>query len=356
MAHINIHLSKIKYNALLLKHMLEERGIQMVPVLKCAAGDSEIAQLFENLPFQHVAESRLKIISEATSSLNYMMIKGATPNEIAKLVSYTSMSIQTDLDIIRRINTEAHKQNKHHHILLMVDWKDGREGLLTYETVDYLNEMMHMDHIFLKGLAFNFMCYRQMPPTEEDISYIERFLNSIEQETGFNFTTISGGNSSMLTLAMYHDLGKINELRIGEAIFRGYETAHNQRLPFLYDDAIELVGQIVEIKPRLNLSTHQPYMQALVDIGNLDTVVSELTPVDTKVKIVGSTSDLMLIDLGDTHGYQIGDTMTFKVEYGALAHSMHSTQLSKQYLYDKGIELMLENLKCTKENKILNRY
>lgn len=76
------------------------------------------------------------------------MIKGATPNEIAKLVSHTSMSIQTDLDIIRRINTEAHKQNKHHHILLMVDWKDGREGLLTYETVDYLNEMMHMDHIF----------------------------------------------------------------------------------------------------------------------------------------------------------------------------------------------------------------
>ena len=356
MAHINIHLSKIKYNALLLKHMLDERGINMVPVLKCVAGDSQIAKLFETLPFQCVAESRLNIISEHNGTLNYVMIKGATPSEISTLVSQTSMSIQTDINVIRRINLEAKKQNKRHQILLMVDWKDGREGLLTYEAVDYINEVMRMDHVFLKGLAFNFMCYRPMPPTEEDISYIEHFLNSVEQETGFIFTTISGGNSSMLTLAMYHDLGPINELRIGEALFRGYETAHNQRLPFLYDDAIELVGHIIEIKPRLNLSTHQPYMQALVDFGNLDTVVTEITPVDSKVKIVGSTSDLLLIDLDETHGYQIGDAMTFKLGYAALAHSMHAPHLSKRYLNDTGIDLMLENLNSTKENKILNRY
>jgi predicted amino acid racemase len=35
---------------------------------------------------------------------------------------------------------------------------------------------------------------------------------------------VSGGNSSMLPLTMYNDLGKINELRIGETLFRGVDT------------------------------------------------------------------------------------------------------------------------------------
>lgn len=63
------------------------------------------------------------------------------------------MSIQTDINVIRRINLEAKKQNKRHQILLMVDWKDGREGLLTYEAVDYINEVMRMDHVFFERVS-----------------------------------------------------------------------------------------------------------------------------------------------------------------------------------------------------------
>lgn len=352
MAYINIHLSKIKYNAFVLKQILNERGIQMVPVLKCAGGDSQIAQLFAQMGFEVVAESRLNLIESKPQQLNYMIIKGTTPNEVPTLVNNAMMSIQTDLNVIRAINDEAKKQNKRHHILLMVDWKDGREGILTYETVHYLNEIIQLENIYLKGIAFNFMCHRPLPPTEEDISYIEQFLNSIKQETGLSFKTVSGGNSSMITLAMYHDLGMINELRVGEALFRGYETAHGHRLPILYEDTIELVGHITEIKPRLNMSTHQPYMQALVDIGHLDTVVAELTPEDKKLKILGSSSDLLLIDLGDADGYQIGDAITFKLGYAAIAQSMHSKHLEKKYKCDKGIELIVGNFKSTKSFKV----
>lgn len=356
MAHINIHLSKIQYNALVLKKLLEDRKIQMIPVLKCAGGDVQIAKLFEKIGFYLVAESRLNLIEANTTDLDYMMIKGSTPIEVPKLVQNTTLSIQTDLNVIRAINEEAKKRHKPHSILLMVDWKDGREGILTYETIDYLKEIMKLDHIYLKGLSFNFMCYRPLPPTEEDISYIEHFIHNIHKETGLSFPIISGGNSSMLTLAMYYDLGCINELRIGEALFRGYETAQQQRLPFLYTDTIEIVGQIAEIKPRLNLSTHHAYMQALVDIGNLDTEISDLTPRDEKLKIVGSTSDLLLLDLGDTYSYQVGDTVTFNMGYGAIAQSMHSKQLNKIYYQDKGIELMAEHFNGATEHKCLKQY
>ena len=356
MAHIKIHLSKIKYNAIVLKKILDDRGIQMMPVLKCAGGDIQIAQLFENIGFDLVAESRLNLIESDSTHLDYMMIKGATPTEVPKVVNNATISLQTDLNVIRAINEEAKKQRKSHSILLMIDWKDGREGILTYEAIDYLNEIIHLDSIYLKGIAFNFMCFRPLPPTEEDISYIERFILNIKKATGLNFPTISGGNSSMLSLAMYHDLGAINELRIGEALFRGYETAYQQRLPFLYEDTIEIVGQILEIKPRLNVSTRQAYMQALVDIGQLDTEISELIPKDEKLNIVGSTSDLLLLDLGGAYSYQVGDSVSFKMGYGAIAQSMYSKQMKKLYYQDKGIETLIENFSSATENKVLNQY
>ena len=42
----------------------------------------------------------------------------------------------------------------------MVDWKDGREGVLTYDVVRYVQEVLRLSHIQLVGLAFNFMCFK----------------------------------------------------------------------------------------------------------------------------------------------------------------------------------------------------
>ena len=42
----------------------------------------------------------------------------------------------------------------------MIDWKDGREGVLTYDVLDYIKEIIHLKNIHFVGLAFNFMCFK----------------------------------------------------------------------------------------------------------------------------------------------------------------------------------------------------
>ncbi len=69
------------------------------------------------------------------------------------------MSIQTELSTIHQINEVAEVLKKH-KILLMVDWKDGREGVLTYDVLDYIKEIIHLKNIHFVGLAFNFMCFK----------------------------------------------------------------------------------------------------------------------------------------------------------------------------------------------------
>jgi predicted amino acid racemase len=54
---------------------------------------------------------------------------------------------------------------------------------------------------------------------------------------------------------LYNDLGKINELRIGETLFRGVDTTTNQAIAMLYHNMLELPPEIIFNRYPISLST-----------------------------------------------------------------------------------------------------
>ncbi|CAC7505151.1 alanine racemase [Staphylococcus aureus] len=60
MAHVNINISKIKYNAKVLQTVFQSKNIQFTPVIKCIAGDRTIVESLKALGINHVAESKLE--------------------------------------------------------------------------------------------------------------------------------------------------------------------------------------------------------------------------------------------------------------------------------------------------------
>ncbi|KRG08041.1 alanine/ornithine racemase family PLP-dependent enzyme [Staphylococcus sp. NAM3COL9] len=353
MAEIKINLSKIKYNAQILLSIFQQNHIQFTPVIKCVGGDSQIVETLKRVGITHFADARIENITKSSdNNLSFTMIRTASQNELEDVVRFTDISIQTEMATIQRLNEIASQQQVKHQILLMVDWKDSREGILTYDIVDNINKIMQMDHINVIGLAFNFMCFQSVIPTEEDVALINQFVDSVEIETHMRFKIISGGNSSMLPQMLYQDMGKINELRIGETLFRGVETTTNHPIASLYQDAIILEAEIVEIKPRIDILTGKQYLQAIVDIGNLDTFVEDIKPLHHYVKVVGGTSDHVMIDLLNQDHYQIGDKVQFSLGYKALAQSMYMPNLEKHYTEDKVIESLCYNFNVRKSNRI----
>lgn len=344
MANISINLSKIAYNAEVLHSLLAEQDIHFTPVVKCVAGDKKILEMLIDLGFNHFAESRLENINkEFHDKCSYLLLRPTPKKQYLELVENVKMSIQTEIQTIREINDIAGKLNKKHQIMLMIDWKDGREGVLTYDMLDYIKEIIAMKHIQFVGIAFNFMCFKSLAPTEDDIFAINQFVQAIENAIGFRLKIISGGNSSMLPQLMYNDLGRINELRIGEALFRGVDTTTYQPIPRLFQDAITLEAEIIEIKPRL-LEGSQCYLQAILDIGYIDTVINKIIPLNDKVKIIGATSDHLMIDLGNQDFYQVGDMISFSLEYEALSQIMYHQKISKSYVKDQHIQSLIEQI------------
>lgn len=351
MAQLQINLSKIKYNGHVLNALCSQNNICFTPVTKCVAGDSKIIEVLKDIGMTHFADARIDNITKSKdTNLSFAMIGTTNQYELEDVVRYTNISIQTEIETIRQLNNLAGKQQVKHQILLMVDWKDAREGILTYDVIDYIKEIIQMHHLNIAGLAFNFMCFQSNAPTDEDVKMINQFVKSIEEVTNIRFKIISGGNSSLLTQMAYSDLGKINELRIGETLFRGIETTTNHPIAMLYQDTIILEAEIVEIKPRMNYDTGKQYLQAIIDIGSLDTHVEAITPIHHQVKILGATSDHVMIDLLNQDFYQLGDKIQFSLEYKALAQSMYMPNLTKAYTRDEGVEQACTNIK----NQVFN--
>ena len=79
------------------------------------------------------------------------------------------------------------------------------------------------------------------------------------------------------------------------------------------------------------LAPGQRGWRALVAIGHLDTDIAGLTPVNQAYRISGASSDLTVVNIGDSaDGLKVGASLRFIPNYVALLRAMGSQYLVKQ--------------------------
>ena len=103
----------------------------------------------------------------------------------------------------------------------------------------------------LYGAAFNVTCYGSVLPTEENLGVFMGIVEQIEARIGRKLELISGGNSSSIKLMEDGGLpARVNNLRLGEALILGRETAYEQDLEGMYQDAVILEAEVVEVQTK----------------------------------------------------------------------------------------------------------
>jgi predicted amino acid racemase len=70
--------------------------------------------------------------------------------------------------------------------------------------------------------------------------------------------------------------------------------------------------------------------RAIVTVGQLDTDVQGLTPLDSRYRWAGASSDLAVLNIGDNpENLKVGDTVKFRPGYGALVRLMLGRYVDK---------------------------
>lgn len=359
MSRVIIRGGSLRHNVRVIDEWITRHGATWTLVSKVLCGHREVLKLLQTLGVRSYGESRLENLGgmpDLGPDAEIWYLRGPEASQVEDVVRHCAVSLNTELEIIRKLDEVAGRLGKRHKVVIMVELGDLREGILPNHLVAFYEQVLNLEHVDVLGIGSNLGCMFGAVPSVEQMAQLSLYRELLELKFHRKLPVISAGSTAALPLLLRDRMPKtINHFRIGEAVFLGSDLLHGGCLPGLRDDAIEIEGRVIEIKEK-SLSPTVPVSdetspfesdetpdyspgargyRALVGIGNLDTDVAGLTPVDPDYQIAGGSSDLLVLNVGEQEGeLAIGDTVRFRPNYSALLRAMNSRYLSKQLVIE----------------------
>jgi len=344
---LEIDLAKLFHNALTLVNALAERGIAVTGVTKATLGSPEIARLWLRAGVTGIGDSRIENIDamrRAQVPATMTLVRSPMPSQAAQVVALADVSFNTELNVIGRLSSAAREAGRLHGVVLLVELGDLREGLMPCDLEDAIRETLQLPNIELKGIGANLACRSGVSPDSRNMAELSSMAASMEATFGLTFEAVSGGNSANLTWALGGaDTGRINDLRLGESLLLGREPLHRKPLDGLHTNAITLVAEVIESKPKPSqpwgeiaqtaFGAARPSVnrdavnQAILALGRQDVDPSGLRP-PSGFHILGASSDHLVMDCGPRL-LPVGAEVTFELDYSALLRAMTSPYVAR---------------------------
>ncbi len=347
---LEIDLDKIAHNARALMAICSSKGIALTAVTKGVCGSPEIAHVLVKSGIDSIGDSHVANIhrmQQAGVDAKFMLVRSPQPSEAQEVVRLIDVSLDTEMALTGLLADAAQRLHQVHSIILMVELGDLREGLLPDDLDAAVERVLAFDSLRLAGIGTNLACFGGIKPTKKKMEALSSLTERIEAKFGLSLQMVSGGNSANFEwLQSSASLGRVNHLRVGEAILLGRETTARSRIPGLWTDAFTLLAEVIEVKTKpsmpwgqrvQNALGHYPAFRdtghmkrALVAIGRQDIEPDALQP-QIAVRVLGATSDHLVLDATGCD-LQVGDQVRFGVGYSALLRAMISPYVEKVYL------------------------
>lgn len=347
---IEINLAKVAYNAAKLVELYGSKHIGLMGVTKTVCGAPEIATVLLEEGIHMLADSKLlnlQKMRDAGIKANFVLLRSPAISEVEAVITHADISINTELAVIYKLSEVALSKDIVHKIILMIEMGDLREGIMPENLDGFIQKVLNLAGIKIVGIGVNFACFGGVKPNEQKMKDLSILANDIEKKYSLALSYVSGGNSANYNWFMTtDDVGRVNNLRLGESIYLGRETLNRMAIPELYTDAFTFVTEVIELKVKPSV----PYgeigqnafgiypefedrgqmTRAILGVGNQDVIVTGLQPV-MDIDIIGSSSDHTVIDAKENN-LEVGDEVTFNLNYGALLSLMTSPYVYKQYI------------------------
>ena len=358
--YITIDLEKIEHNAHTIVELCKIHGIEVTGVTKVTCGHPGVAAAMLRGGVVSIADSRLENIQRLKNGgvdSSYMLLRLPPLSGVDEVIESVDVSLNSELATLAALSQAAGRRGLVHDVILMVDLGDLREGIWPDDLVSFVRQALKLPGIRIRGLGANLACFSGVAPSEDNMNFLVELADTIEKTCDLELGWISGANSSGLELIEAGRMPKrINHARIGEAILLGRETIHRRPWPGTWQDTFILHAEVLELKTKPSMVVgkrgedafgRQPIFEdrgeiekALLNVGREDIDVKGITPLDSRLKILGASSGYLAMDVTDAQGsLQVGDELTFSLNYSALLAAMTSQYVKKRSLRPIGNEI-----------------
>lgn len=354
MAFIRLYRDKLKHNYDFLDKLFKDRGIDWGVVTKLLCGNKLYIQEVLDLGVREVHDSRvsnLKLIKKMSPDVQTVYIKPPAKRSIKSIVQYADVSFNSELRTMEMLSAEAVRQDKIHKIIIMIEMGDLREGVMGEDLLDFYGEVFKMPNISVSGIGTNLNCLHGVMPSQDKLIQLSLYKQLIEAKFNVKIPWVSGGTSVAVPLLLKQMRPMaVNHFRVGEALYFANDLFSNNLIKGMKADVFKLYTEIIELteKPVVPTGTMgqnvagetyqvkdgdygKTHYRAIVDVGLLDVQTEYLTPEDDEVTIVEASSDMLVLDLGDTNqNYKVGDLISFDMKYMGVLRIMNSNYIEKQ--------------------------
>ncbi|MCI1778705.1 MAG: alanine racemase [Bacteroidales bacterium] len=354
MAFLTLDRGKLKDNFDYLDALFKKNGIEWSIVTKMLCGNKMYLSELLKFDCHQVCDSRvsnLKEIKNINPDIETIYIRPPAKKAIPNVVKYADISMNTEISTIKMLSEEAKRQGKTHKIIIMIELGELREGVLRENVISFYENVFKLENIQVIGIGSNLSCLYGVLPNPDKLIQLCLYKQLIQTKFDKKIPYISGGSSVTIPLLLKKILPRgINHFRVGETLYLGTNVYKNTKLKKMKTDVFQLFSQIVELKEKPIVPTGdrghnmegktfefnqtdlgRNTYRAIVDLGLLDVETDHIKLVDKNLTIVGASSDISVIDLGENKkNYKVGDLIEFMMDYMALLRIMNSRYIEKR--------------------------
>lgn len=348
---LTIDTAKLAHNTKEVIKLCERKNITAMAVTKLFQGNPKITQLMVDAGIRCIGDARIQnLIRLKDIKAEKVLIRLPMLNEIDLLVEYADISLNSEIETVRAISEYCTEHNKTHKVVLMVDMGDRREGVNEEDLLETAKAMSEFEGVELVGIGVNYGCFGGVIPSKESMTDFMNYAKEIQESLNLKFTHITGGSSLHLHMIWEDILPEgVTHLRIGQSINLGVEDKYGKVIDGLYGDVYRLHAQVIEKKTKPSVPKGEIGIDAfgkvpvfedkgnidrlILGVGRQDVILDGLTANDSNIKIIGASSDHMILDITDSKKeYHIGDIISFDMNYSSLLSVFNSEYVYKKYI------------------------
>lgn len=354
MAYLRLYKEKLIHNYRFLDQLFKSHDKDWAVVTKIMCGNKEFLDQILQLNPQEVCDSRLdnlKQIKKIDPNVQTVFIKPPPKRSIKTVVKYADVSFNSESKIIEMLSAEAVRQGKTHKVVIMIELGDLREGIMGETLVGFYEKVFQLPNIVIVGIGANLNCLHGVMPSQDKLIQLSLYKQLVEATFNKEIPWVTGGTSVTLPLLLKQQVpNAINHFRIGETLYFGNNLVTGKTIPGMKTDVLRLYTEILEIteKPKVPIGelAENPMGQvtevneddygktsyrAIIDVGVLDVIPDQMIPDDPEIAIVNASSDMLIVDLGNTRrNYVVGGIISFSLKYMGALQVLNSDYIKKE--------------------------
>ncbi len=349
---LSINLRIIENNTRELVQLCCNKGIIPVGITKLVEGSEPIVRAMIFGGIQTIGDTQIQNLMKLKDlPIRKMFLRRPLLSEVEGVVYHADISLHSDRAVLEALSQAAIKANKRHEVIIMHDLGELHEKTFDDSKTEELAELVLMlPGLTFVGIGSHLECYHEVESTTDSGTLPVHQEEHTEWGSYCDLDAISGAGVTGIVLMMPREgTPRFNQLRLGASLIMG-EGLNNESIIDISQVPMYLQAEVVEIKEKSSIRLHSieldtldnefyftdrgARLRALCAIGEQDVDISQLTPVDDGITIVGSSHNCLILDITDaTSCYQVGDALSFYLTYNGALQCITSEYIHKRYSF-----------------------